>query len=157
VNCFERANIPGLLDEERENQLTFAVIGASPTGIEFAAELRDFIKEDGPKYYPNLLKHVRIKIIEAAPTVIAPFDKELQDEAVNLSKQISWRNRLLLSNDWLKRQLFGRDVSDLGPLVALSCLGATDAKKLPKKHFNLAKDIEHASFNMISSKCTDCK
>lgn len=82
VNCFERANIPGLSDEERENQLTFAVIGAGPTGIEFAAELRDFIEEDGPKYYPNLLKHVRIKIIEAAPTVLAPFDKELQDEAV---------------------------------------------------------------------------
>jgi NADH dehydrogenase FAD-containing subunit len=81
---------------------------------------RGFIEEDGPKYYPNLLKHVRIKIIEAAPTVIAPFDKELQDKAVNLSKQISWRNHLLVSNDWLKRRLFGRDVSDLGPLVALS-------------------------------------
>jgi NADH dehydrogenase FAD-containing subunit len=82
VNCFERANIPGLSDEERENNLTFAVIGAGPTGIEFAAELRDFIEEDGPKYYPDLLEHVRIKIIEASPTILAPFDKELQEEAV---------------------------------------------------------------------------
>jgi NADH dehydrogenase FAD-containing subunit len=82
VNCFERANIPGLSDEARTNTLTFAVIGAGPTGVEFAAELRDFVEQDGPKYYPNLLKYVRIKIIEASNTVLAPFDKSLQDEAI---------------------------------------------------------------------------
>ena len=82
VNCFERANIPGLSDEKRNAILTFAVIGAGPTGVEFASELRDFIEQDGPKYYPNLLKHVRIKVIEASPTVLAPFDKTLQEEAI---------------------------------------------------------------------------
>lgn len=40
INCFERANLPSLTDEQRKNDLTFAVIGAGPTGIEFAAELR---------------------------------------------------------------------------------------------------------------------
>lgn len=44
--------------------------------------MRDFIEEDGPKYYPKLLKFVSIKVIEAGPTVLAPFDKELQDEAI---------------------------------------------------------------------------
>ena len=46
------------------------------------SELRDFIEQDGPKYYPNLLKFVRIKVIEASPTVLAPFDKSLQAEAI---------------------------------------------------------------------------
>lgn len=87
VNCFERANIPGISDEEKINTLTFAVIGAGPTGIEFAAELRDFVEQDGPKYYPQLLKYVRIKIIEASSTVLAPFAKELQDEAINQMKR----------------------------------------------------------------------
>lgn len=82
INCFERANLPGLDDEEKERNLTFAVIGAGPTGIEFAAELRDFVEQDGPKYYPNLLKFVRIKVIEASSTVLAPFDKTLQEEAI---------------------------------------------------------------------------
>jgi NADH dehydrogenase FAD-containing subunit len=82
VNCFERANLPNLTDEERVQNLTFAVIGAGPTGIEFAAELRDFIEQDGPKYYPDLLKFVRIKVIEASSTVLAPFDKSLQEEAI---------------------------------------------------------------------------
>lgn len=82
VNLFERANIPGLSDDERKAILTFAVIGAGPTGIEFASELRDFVEQDGPKYYPNLLKFVRIKVIEASSTVLAPFDKSLQQEAI---------------------------------------------------------------------------
>ena len=75
VNCFERANLPSLTDDARKDILTFAIIGAGPTGVEFASELRDFIEQDGPKYYPTLLKFVRIKVIEASPTVLAPFDK----------------------------------------------------------------------------------
>jgi NADH dehydrogenase FAD-containing subunit len=82
VNCFERANIPVLSDEQRSAILTFAVIGAGPTGVEFASELRDFVEQDGPKYYPKLLKFVRIKVIEASPTILAPFDKSLQEEAI---------------------------------------------------------------------------
>jgi NADH dehydrogenase FAD-containing subunit len=82
VNCFERANLPGSSDQQKIQDLTFCVIGAGPTGIEFAAELRDFVEEDGPKYYPNLLKFVRIKVIEASPTILAPFDKSLQQEAI---------------------------------------------------------------------------
>ena len=31
INCFERANLPNLSDQERENNLTFAIIGAGPT------------------------------------------------------------------------------------------------------------------------------
>jgi NADH dehydrogenase FAD-containing subunit len=84
VNCFERANLPSLTDEQRERDLTIAVIGAGPTGIEFAAELRDFVEQDGPKYYPTLLKHVRIKVIEASSSVLAPFDKALQQEAIRV-------------------------------------------------------------------------
>jgi NADH dehydrogenase FAD-containing subunit len=89
VNCFERANLPHLTEQERKDNLTFAVIGAGPTGIEFAAELRDFVEEDGPKYYPKLLKDVRIKIIEASGTILAPFDKSLQEEAITqMNRQV---------------------------------------------------------------------
>jgi len=82
VNCFERANLPTMSEEQCVNVLTFAVIGAGPTGVEFASELRDFIEQDGPKFYPDLLKYVRIKVIEASPTILAPFDKTLQEEAI---------------------------------------------------------------------------
>lgn len=82
VNCFERAHLPNLTDDERKHILTFVVIGAGPAGVEFAAELRDFIEQDGPRYYPSLLKFVRIKVVEATHTILAPFKKSLQEEAV---------------------------------------------------------------------------
>jgi len=50
-------------------------------GLEFAAELRDFIEQDGPKYYCDIFPYISIKLIEASSTVLAPFEKALQDEA----------------------------------------------------------------------------
>ena len=48
------------------------------------------MEQDGPKYYPNLLRHVRIKIIEASSTVLAPFDKSLQNAAIKqLTRSVS--------------------------------------------------------------------
>lgn len=82
INAFERANVPSLTDAERRVLLTFPVVGGGPAGIEFAAELRDFVEQDGPKYYPHLLKHVKIKVIEATNTVLAPFEESLQKEAI---------------------------------------------------------------------------
>jgi NADH dehydrogenase FAD-containing subunit len=34
-------------------------------------------------------------------------------KSVYLSKQVSWRNRLLVVNDWMKRNIFGRDITRL--------------------------------------------
>ena len=83
VNAFERANFPSMSDEARRKLLTFAVIGAGPTGVEFTSELRDFVEEDVAKYWPNLLKYVSIKLVDAAPSVLMPFDKSLQDAAID--------------------------------------------------------------------------
>lgn len=81
-NTFERANLPGMSEEERIKTLTFVVVGAGPTGIEFTAELRDFIEEDLPKYYPGLLKYVRIRVLEASDRVLMQFKESLQEKAV---------------------------------------------------------------------------
>lgn len=32
VNCFERASLPGLTDEQKEKILSFVVVGAGPAG-----------------------------------------------------------------------------------------------------------------------------
>lgn len=39
----------------RKQALTFVIVGAGPTGVEFTAELRDFIEDDVPQFYPHLL------------------------------------------------------------------------------------------------------
>ena len=84
VNCFESASLPlNLSEEEMEKELTFVIVGAGPTGIEFAAELLDFIEEDGMRFYKDSLKYVRIKIVEAAPSILRPFEDGMKDEAIS--------------------------------------------------------------------------
>jgi NADH dehydrogenase FAD-containing subunit len=107
VNLFEQANYPGQSEKQIQKLLTFAVIGAGPTGVEFAGELRDFIEEDGPKYYPHLLKHVRIKIIEATPVVLRPFDKTLQEAAIDALTRPAAQKRPDVA------QLFPREFTEL--------------------------------------------
>ena len=83
VNCFEAAGLPNVDSEEDiKKELTFVIVGAGPTGIEFAAELLDFIEENGPRYYKELLPYVRIKIVEAAPSILRPFEDGMKDEAI---------------------------------------------------------------------------
>mmetsp|Transcript_33756 Transcript_33756/g.71956 ORF Transcript_33756/g.71956 Transcript_33756/m.71956 type:complete len:609 (-) Transcript_33756:107-1933(-) len=83
VNCFESAGLPDkATEEEIRKELTFVIVGAGPTGIEFAAELLDFIEESGPRYYKELLPYVNIKIVEAAPSILRPFEDGMKDEAI---------------------------------------------------------------------------
>lgn len=82
VNCFESANLPNLTEDEMRKELTFVIVGAGPTGIEFAAELLDFIEGDGPRYYRDLLPYVSIKIVEAAPSILRPFEDGMKEEAI---------------------------------------------------------------------------
>ena len=81
-NCFERASVPGISDEQRRAALTFAVIGAGPTGVEFCAELCDFIEQDVPRFYPELLPFVSVKLVEASDKVLVAFDEALQEKAL---------------------------------------------------------------------------
>ena len=82
VNCFESAGLPGLTEEDKIKELSFVIIGAGPTGIEFAAELLDFIEENGARFYKELLPYVRIKIVEAAPSILRPFEDGMKEEAI---------------------------------------------------------------------------
>ena len=42
--CFERASIPGLSIEEKREALSFVIVGAGPTGVEYTGELRDWLE-----------------------------------------------------------------------------------------------------------------
>lgn len=70
IDCFEKASLPNLSDEERRRILHFVVVGGGPTGVEFAAELHDFVKEDLAKLYPNLKGHSKITLLEAGDHIL---------------------------------------------------------------------------------------
>lgn len=70
IDCFERASLPDLSDEERKRILQFVVVGGGPTGVEFAAALHDFVCEDLVKLYPSVKDFVKITLLEAADHIL---------------------------------------------------------------------------------------
>ena len=83
LQTFEKAALPITTDDERKKLLHFAIVGGGPTGIEYAAELHDLIKEDLSKIYPNLMKFVSITVYDVAPKVLPMFDKTLAQYAMD--------------------------------------------------------------------------
>ncbi|KAI3795791.1 hypothetical protein L1987_38450 [Smallanthus sonchifolius] len=77
IDCFEKASLPTLSDDERKKILQFVVVGGGPTGVEFAAELHDFVSEDLVKLYPSVKDLVKITLLEATDHILNMFDKRI--------------------------------------------------------------------------------
>lgn len=70
IDCFEKAILPSLTEEERRTNLHFVIVGGGPTGVEFAAELHDFVQEDLVKLYPSVKDLVRISLIQSGDHIL---------------------------------------------------------------------------------------
>ncbi|KAI8997666.1 NDE1, mitochondrial external NADH dehydrogenase [Pilobolus umbonatus] len=81
IACFEYASQPGISDKEKESRLHFVVVGGGPTGIEFSAELYDFISDDLSRLYPDLIEKTRMTLYDVAPQILGSFDSHLSDYA----------------------------------------------------------------------------
>lgn len=87
IDCFENASLPGLTKEEKKDFLRIFVCGGGPTGVEFAAELHDFIEEDVRKKYPGLEDDIEIILIEAGDKLLNSFDEKLSEYTLKLFKR----------------------------------------------------------------------
>ena len=87
IDCFENASIPGISEEEKKSYLRFFVCGGGPTGVEFAAELHDFIEEDVRKKYPGLENDIEIVLIEAGNKLLNSFDEKLSEYTLKIFKR----------------------------------------------------------------------
>jgi NADH dehydrogenase FAD-containing subunit len=79
LECFERASNPTIPTVQRDRLLSFIVVGGGPTSCEFMSELHDFIKKDVAKWYPDLMKHIKLTLVEAGPGILGSFDKALSE------------------------------------------------------------------------------
>jgi NADH dehydrogenase FAD-containing subunit len=77
IDLFEAANIPGKSIIEQKNLLHFIIVGGGPTGVEFAAELHDFLQEDLIKWYPKLIDKVSISLIQSSEHILNTYDETL--------------------------------------------------------------------------------
>lgn len=78
IRSFEHVNLPGIRTAERQRLLHFVVCGGGPTGVEFAAELNDFLVDDLNKSYPQLVPETTITIVEAGKEILSTFDEKLR-------------------------------------------------------------------------------
>jgi len=69
LELFELCHLPFLTDETRACLLHFVVVGAGPTGMEFAGNLSDLISQDLARSHPQLMKFVKITMYDVAPKV----------------------------------------------------------------------------------------
>ncbi|KAL2938018.1 External alternative NAD(P)H-ubiquinone oxidoreductase B1 mitochondrial, partial [Bienertia sinuspersici] len=77
IDCFEQAVLPELSDEEKRNNLHFLIVGGGPTGVEFAAELHDYILEDLVKLYPRVKEFIKITVIQSGDHILNTFDERI--------------------------------------------------------------------------------
>ncbi|TFK47303.1 NDE2, mitochondrial external NADH dehydrogenase [Heliocybe sulcata] len=87
MDCVESAAFPGQSQEEIERLLHMVVVGGGPTGIELSGELHDFLMDDLKQWYPELAESVRITLVEALPTVLPSFSKQLIDYTESTFKE----------------------------------------------------------------------
>ncbi len=89
IENFERASTPGVQEDEKKRLLHFVVVGGGPTGVEFAAELNDFIREDLVKWYPKLAIEAQITLVEATKQILNTFDSTLSEYTMRLFQRES--------------------------------------------------------------------
>ena len=83
---FELAMQPGVADEEKKRLLHFVIVGGGPTGVEFGAELYDFVKQDVTRLYAHERSNVRVTLIEARQ-ILPSFDEKLRAFAERKMRQ----------------------------------------------------------------------
>eukprot|EP01137_Pigoraptor_chileana_P006998 Opistho-2@267 len=73
----EMAVQPGYSAEEIARRLSVVVVGGGPTGIEFAAELHDFVVQDVRRLLPAVQHGIRVSLVEAQQ-ILPSFDESLR-------------------------------------------------------------------------------
>lgn len=77
--------IPTVDETARRRLLTNVVVGGGPTGVEFAAELYELIREDFPlNYPPDLLKDCKVILVQSADHILNTYDLHISQYAESL-------------------------------------------------------------------------
>lgn len=100
MDCCETATFKDQSPEEIKRLLHMVVVGGGPTGVEFAGELQDFFENDLKKWIPEIIGNFRVTLVEALPSVLPMFSKNLIDYTEQTFKEetIEIRNKTMVKN-----------------------------------------------------------
>ncbi|EIW68421.1 hypothetical protein TREMEDRAFT_71992 [Tremella mesenterica DSM 1558] len=86
-HCFQLKTVPDAQAirrrvMNRKRLLSFVICGGGPTGVEFAAELRDMMAEDVLKYYPKLLEsEVQVHVVQSQDHILNTYAEKISQYA----------------------------------------------------------------------------
>ncbi|KAI8620661.1 pyridine nucleotide-disulfide oxidoreductase-domain-containing protein [Chytriomyces sp. MP71] len=100
LDCLESATFPGQSQEEIDRLLHMVVVGSGPTGVEYAAELHDFLHDDLSKWYPELAKRFKITLVSHSPHLLTGFSEDI----IHYSEEVMSSNKVeFVSNTGVKQ------------------------------------------------------
>eukprot|EP00873_Tetraselmis_striata_P022253 jgi/Tetstr1/442517/TSEL_030615.t1 len=79
TDCFERAALPNMSEEEKIRLLSFVVVGGGPTGVEVAAEMHDLIHDNMKRLYPDLMKFSKIRLVASDDHMLSTYDRTISE------------------------------------------------------------------------------
>jgi len=116
--------------------LSIAVVGGGPTGVEFAAELADFIKSDVKKAFPAVQEKLKVTLIEALPGILPMFSEHIGKHVTEHLNSVGVDVRAATtvkgvdsSTITLTKKCGGVDTLDYGVLVWVAGIGARPITK----------------------------
>lgn len=105
-NQIEASRLLPVDSEERKRLLTFVVCGGGPTGVELAAEIKDYIDQDLCKFIPGIEKEMNVTLIEAQHNVLSMFHPRL----IEYTKEVFKSQGLNLRVDTMVKEVDDKNV-----------------------------------------------
>ncbi|KAJ3025853.1 UNVERIFIED_CONTAM: NADH:ubiquinone oxidoreductase [Siphonaria sp. JEL0065] len=106
LDCLESAAFPGQTEAEINRLLHMVVVGGGPTGVEYAAELHDFLHDDITTWYPEIAGKFKITLVEATPHVLPMFSKDL----IQYTEQTFAENKVTILNNTAVKEVHQKDI-----------------------------------------------
>lgn len=95
LSNFELATQPSSSPEESRRLLHIVIVGGGPTGVEFGAEVYDFVEQDVRRLFKAKKDDVRVTLVESNQ-ILSSFDERLRKYA---EKKIQSRKGFTLKQD----------------------------------------------------------
>lgn len=100
LDNFEQASLPYQPEVERKRLLHTVVVGGGPTGVEFAAELADFLSRELKAAYPHIAAEAQITLLEGGTQILSTFDAKLREYTM---KVFARQNVTVRTNSFVRK------------------------------------------------------
>jgi NADH dehydrogenase len=144
---------------EREQWLTFVVVGAGPTGVELSGQIAELSHRLLSREFGPIVGHARIVLLDAAPTVLGSFPERLQQIAHRDLEAlgVEIRNHATVTDVNAEGVEFKNEHGERSRILARTILWAAGVKASPLARMladATGAQLDHAGRIKVNPDCT---